>query len=115
MPLVMVSLVGVFAAAENGTPNGTDNNFDVQPQRPVFDIPQIILGTLGDGGITSQTVDLRPAGHASFLAMTFHVTRNTVTELEDINRTFRTRPNQTHLADEYINQLGDFIPIGTTH
>src|SRR5690606_39752966 len=68
-----------------------------------------------DGRVAAQAVNLCPPGHPRFLTVTFHVTGNAITEHLHINRAFRTRTDEAHLAHENVDQLRNFIPTGTPH
>ena len=77
---------------------GADKNLDVEKERPVLDVPEVILGSLRDGSVASQSIDLRPAGHAGSLPMTVHIARDRVAELVDVYRALWPRTYQAHFS-----------------
>src|SRR5690242_5948123 len=81
-----------IAIKKDATQNRADDYFNIQPDRPIFDVPQIILRPLDDGGIPAQTVDLRPTGHPSLLAMALHIARHELLKLLDKRGLLGTRP-----------------------
>jgi len=59
---------------------GVQKNSKVQPNAPVFDVPEVVLDALChkvDGfGFASQAVDLRPASQARFYVVPIGVFRD---------------------------------------
>lgn len=45
--------IGIFALAGDGLPDGADDDLDIQPQRPILHVPQIVAGALRDGGVAT--------------------------------------------------------------
>jgi hypothetical protein len=58
-----------------------DDDAQVQPQRPVLDVPQVGGRALGHRGVAAQPVDRRPGGHDRFLAVAFHIARDMLANL----------------------------------
>src|SRR5580704_16424044 len=99
------------AGPENNDLEGIDQDENIEKQAIVFDIVQIILQFLNrifDGG-SVLIAYLRPTGYPRLDAMPDVIKRNLLTELLDEKRPFRTRPDETHLAFENIEDLREFI------
>src|SRR5512136_755269 len=88
-----------------------DQNLDIEEERPILDIPQIVLGALADRGVATQAIDLCPAGHPRLLFVALHIAWNRTLELLDIDRALWPRSDQAHVADQYVNQLRQFIKV----
>src|SRR5256885_10407411 len=73
-------------------------DLEVEKQRPVLDVIEIVADALLDRGVAAQTVYLRPAGHAGPNLVPKHVLRNVLAELLDEDRPLRTRPDEAHLT-----------------
>src|SRR5437660_7885777 len=67
-----------------------EDNLNIEPHRPVLDVPQVILCTFLNRRVATQTINLCPAGHSGLLAVAFHVTRNVLAELGDEVRLLRS-------------------------
>ena len=84
-------------------------DFDIQTKAPVFDIPDIVFDPLFDACIPTISVDLRPPGHAWADLMLDHIERYVFGEFLYIERNFRARADQAHLALQYVEQLRQFV------
>jgi len=87
----------------------------VQPQGPVFDVVDVVADAFGEIGLASQSVDLRPAGHAGFDEMTGEVMRNVSREFFDVMRALGAGADEAHFAAENIPVLGEFIEVPAAH
>lgn len=54
-------LLDLFIVDHFAAKHGAEQNFDIQCNGPVFDVPDIITDTLRNISVTAQAVDLRPA------------------------------------------------------
>ena len=54
------NLIGVLV--NQATKNRHDDDLDIQPQRPVFDVIQVMLDTGMQAGVAAPAMHLRPAG-----------------------------------------------------
>src|SRR5262245_15919538 len=88
------------------------HDLEVELHRPVFDVIQVVLDALLDGGVAPPAVDLRPAGDAGLDLVTQHVLRDLVLELRDEKRTLGPRSDNRHVALEHVPELGQFVDVG---
>src|SRR4029450_4190992 len=103
--------IGVFM--EKTAPDCHPKNFDVQEQRPVLDIIQVMLKAWLQRRIPAPPVHLGPSSHASFDAMPQHVARNALTKFLNQGRPFRTRSHQAHVALTHVPELWQFVQACT--
>ena len=78
--------------------DGHEDDFDVQPQGPVFDIVQIMLNTLLKISITTPAVDLSPSGNACFNLVFLHIAWDLILELVNKYWALRTGAYDRHVA-----------------
>src|SRR5512140_2755885 len=78
-------------------PDGEPDDLQVERQRPVLDVVDIVLDPLLDRGVAAPAVDLGPAGEAALDLVAQHVARDLFTELVDEDRPLRPRADETHL------------------
>ena len=65
---------------------GQPHDLEVEPQRPVLDVVEVVLDALLDRGVAAPAVDLRPAGEAGLHLVAQHVLRDPLLELLDEER-----------------------------
>src|SRR5262245_12855962 len=53
-----------------------DEDLDVEQERPVLDVVEVVLDALLDRRVAAPAVDLRPAGDAALHAVAQHVLRD---------------------------------------
>src|SRR5688572_13367310 len=82
------------------------NDLQVEEQRPVLDIVEIVAGTLLDRGVAAQAVHLRPAGDTGLLDVATHVSGDALRKLLHEMRPLWPRPNYAHLTEQPIEELG---------
>ena len=84
-------------------------NFQIQPDRPVFNIPQIVFHALLDGRIAAQTIYLRPACDAGAHLLAQQIQRNLLLEMAHMEGNLRSWADEAHIAPEHIEKLWQFI------
>src|SRR5258707_6243829 len=84
-------LVSISVAREKAKRKRTGQDLQVQQQRPVLDVVEIVLNSLSNVGATTQAVDLRPSGHSRFDHVAELIARDPAPELSDEDRPFRAR------------------------
>src|SRR5262249_22586455 len=85
------------------------DDLEVEAQRPVLDVVEVVLDAAIERRVPAESVDLRPAGHAGLHVMTQHVARDLRAELIDVLRTFGPWADETHVADEHVPQLRQLV------
>src|SRR5262249_15816464 len=80
-------------------------DLEVEPQRPVLDVVEVVLDALVDGGVAGRAVHLRPAGDARLHAVAEHVLRDLVLELAHEGRPLGARADDRHVAGEDVPEL----------
>src|SRR5262249_36515099 len=93
----------------------SEHRLEIEEQIPVLDIIQIITDSLGQIGVATKAVYLRPAGNARLNRMTSVVMWDLVFKVPDQLRTFRARSHQTHFAFEHIPELRDLVDVPLPH
>ena len=102
--------VGVAPADE-----GQEEDLDVEPDGPVFNIVEVVLRTGGEVGVAAEAVDLGPAGHAGFDDVARLVVRDRVREVGDVVRAFGARADEAHVAAEDVPVLREFVEVPAAH
>ena len=69
------------------------HDLQVEPDRPVLDVVQVVLDPLFDRRVAAPAVDLRPAGDSGLYLVAQHVLRDLVLELLDKQRPLGPRPH----------------------
>src|SRR5258706_15474116 len=90
----------VRVAALQDVPKRQPENAQVEPERPVVDVEQVVFYTARNVGVAAQVVDLRPAGNAALDQMLLHVAGNALPELLDKLRPLGPRADERHLAPQ---------------
>src|SRR5664279_5578281 len=85
-------------AAGQDVPKGPAEDAQVEHQRPVVDVVEVIFYTAGEVAVAAQVVDLGPAGDAGLDQVFLHVARDLAPELLDEFRTLGTGSDQRHVA-----------------
>jgi hypothetical protein len=94
--------VGVLAVEE-----GLDEDLEIEGERPVFEVVEIVLDAVLDGGVAAEAVDLGPAGHAGAGDVAGHVVADVVLELLDEVGAFGAGADEGHVAlDETFQNWG---------
>ena len=95
----------VRVASPQDAQGGQGDDFQVKRQRPVVDVPQVVVNALFEVGVAAPAVYLCPAGYARFDHVFLHVTGDLAFELFDILRAFRARADYGHFAFEDVPEL----------
>src|SRR5438067_422508 len=90
-------------------PQGQREYAQVEPDRPVLDVIQVVLYSLTEVAVASQVVDLRPAGDAGLHEMFLHVPGKAIAKLGDKIRSLGPRAHQRHVAVEHVEELRQFV------
>src|SRR3954463_8602940 len=78
-------LVGMLV--EETLHDGQPDDLEIEPDRPVLDVVEVVLDALVERRVAAPAVHLRPAGHAGLHLVPQHVLRDAVLELLDEVRT----------------------------
>ena len=71
-----------------------EDDLDIQPQGPVFDVIKIMLDAGMQAGVSTPAMYLRPAGKTGFDQVFFHVMRHFFLVLFYKHRAFWPGPDQ---------------------
>src|SRR3970282_2268865 len=104
--LVMEGSVRVLV--EDRAPRAPQD-LDVEAERPVLDVIEVVLDALLDGRVAAPAVHLRPSGHAALHLVAQHVPGDALLELLDEARPLRARPYQGHVALEHVQELRQLV------
>src|SRR5690606_28098265 len=85
------------------------DDLEIQPERPVLDVVEVVLDALLEVGIAAPAVHLGPAGDPGLHHVLLHVLRHLLLELRDEHRPLRARPDDRHLALEHVDELRQLI------
>ena len=106
VPPTTIPLVGRLL--EDGDERSQEDA-NVEEDRPILDVIEVVLCALVDGHVTAQAVDLRPAGHSRFLTMALHVPWDFGTELPHVLRLLRARANKAHVAHKHVDKVRQLV------
>src|SRR5687767_5640160 len=81
----------VRVLVEEPLDHGQPHDLEVQHQRPVLDVVQVVLDALLDGRVAAPAVDLGPAGQAGADLVAQHVLGDALLELVDEERSLGAR------------------------
>src|SRR5689334_12256426 len=93
-----MGLVGVLV--EEALHERQPHDLQVEGDRPVLDVIEVVLDPLLDRGVAAPAVDLGPAGEAGLHLVAEHVLRHPLLELLDEERPLGARPDERHVAAE---------------
>src|SRR4051794_26661224 len=99
----MLRLAGVAAAKD--VDYGERDDAQVEPQRPVFNVVEIIPDSLLQVRVAPQIIDLRPSGDARLDKVLLHVAGDLLAESADEFGPLRSWPHDRHLSPENIDEL----------
>ena len=83
----------------------------IEPDGPVFDIVNIVLGAGGQIAVAAKAVDLRPAGHAGLHDVAREVVGNILRELIHVKGPLGPRAHEAHVAAEHVPVLRQFVEV----
>src|SRR3954447_10332312 len=92
---------------------GQPHDFQVERDRPVLDVVQVVLDPLLERRVAAPAVDLRPAGDPRLHLVPQHVLRDPVLELLEEIRTLGPWPDDRHVAAEHVPELRQLVDVET--
>ena len=87
------------------------HDLEVETERPVLDVVEVVLDALLDRRVAAPAVDLGPAGDPRLHLVPQHVLRVAVLELLDEVRALGPRPDQRHVAPQHVPELGQLVDV----
>src|SRR6186713_3058153 len=105
--LGMVSEGRTVEAAHQRQPH----DLEIERDRPVLDVVEVVLDALLERGVAAPAVDLRPAGDAGLDLVAQHVLRDAVLELLDEEGALGPRPDDRHVALEHVPELRQLVEV----
>ena len=106
---LLVALTYDFVIFEFPTEDGQEQDLQVEPEAPVFDIIDIIPDPLRDRGVAPQVIHLCPAGDSRPHQVLEHIAWDLFLELFHIERDLRPRPDEAHISLQNVPELGKLI------
>ena len=91
---------------------GSKQDLQIETQRPMLDVIEIVVNAIMDRRVSSEPVNLRPARDARLHHVAEVVTRNLLLEFFDEDRALRPWSNQTHVTSQHIDKLRKLIERG---
>src|SRR5262245_4736187 len=99
------------SAGEEDHLDGLDDDEEVQKQRAVLDVVQVVLELLA--GLLERCAivvpHLRPPGDPGSDDVPEHVERDSLLKLADEDRAFRARPDQAHVTAQDVDELRELV------
>ena len=102
-----VRLVGI--GVEEAAPECHEHDLDIQADRPIANVVEIVIDPLVDRGAAAPSVDLCPTREAGFHLVAQHVARDVVAKLFDEDRSFGPWTHEAHVSKKYIPELRQFV------
>src|ERR1700694_2088535 len=99
----------ISIAAAKDVPDGQGEDTQIEPQRPVVDVVQIVLYPLAQVAAAAQIVHLRPTRDPRFHHVLLHVAWNLLPELGDELGTLGPWTDQRHIAMEDVEELRKLV------
>src|SRR3954465_2538999 len=96
-------LIGVFVTQP--VYERHEEDLQVEHQRPVFDVVEVVLDADADGRIAAPAVDLRPSRDTGADFVAEDVVRELGAELFDELRALRARTDHAHVAEDHVEKL----------
>src|SRR5215213_1529724 len=84
-------------------------DLEIQPEREVLDVVVVPLGSIGDRGLTAQTVHLRPPRDAGLDAVALVVAIYAALELRHELGALGTWPAEAHLRLDDVDELRQLV------
>ena len=95
---------------------GLEDNLDIEPERPVLDIPNVFLYAFLHLpqflGLTTATIHLGIAGDAGTTEMAHHVLVDDVAVLFGVGKHMRTGTDDAHVAFQHVEELRELVDVG---
>src|SRR5208282_565063 len=103
------ALVGALAGEDSYYGHGDD--LQIEGQAPVAKVVEIVFDALGDGSVAAPAVDLSPPGNAGLEHVAGVVAVDFFEEALDEIGPLGARADDTHVAFEDVEELGQFIEV----
>src|SRR5258706_8253567 len=87
-------------------------DLDVEADRPVLDVVEVVFDALGQARVPAPAVNLRPARDAAPHAVAEHVLRELLLEGAYELRPLGTRADERHVAHEDVHELRQLVDRG---
>src|SRR5689334_15946058 len=107
--MVIDNLLISFVLTSEQICGGFDDDLDIEPQRPILDIIEIVAGAFLDAGIAAHPIGLCPAGNTSLLLMTVDIARDALTKTLDPHWLLGARADDAHLTAQNIDELRQLV------
>src|SRR5439155_17194983 len=88
---------------------GQQDDLDVEPERPVPDVVEVVLDATVERRVAAQSVHLRPAGDPGLDVVAQHVAGHRGAKLVHVDWALRPRTHQAHLAEEHVPELRQLV------
>ena len=99
--------------------NGLENDPQIKGKAPVVNVPQVefhsVLDILHFLDLPTISIHLTPASYPWFHLMTQHIAGHQFCELISMLQHVWSRPNNTHVPKQNIDELRCFIQAGLSH
>src|ERR1022692_753349 len=99
----------VSIAAAEDVPHSQREDAQIEPQRPVVDVVQVILYPLAQVAAAAQVVDLSPTRDPRLHHVLLHVAWNFLPELRDELRSLWSWTDQRHVAVKDVEKLWKLV------
>src|SRR6266404_1795979 len=99
----------ISIAAAKDVPDSQGEDAQIEPQRPVVDVVQIVLYPLAQVAAAAQIVHLRPTRDPRFHHVLLHVAWNLLAELGDELGTLGPWTDQRHVTVKDIEKLRKLV------
>src|SRR5262245_7630034 len=110
-PVTRTLGISVRVLLAEAAENREDEDLDVEQKRPVLDVVEVVLDALLDRGVAAPAVDLRPARHPALHSVAEHVLGDALLELLHEGGPLRPRPDEAHVAQQYVDELGELVEV----
>ena len=100
-----ISLILIGVPAHKATPQGHENDSEVEGEAPVLQVVKVVPNAPLDGCVTAKAVHLGPAGDSNVQMVPRLVGGDFSSELPDEMGSLRPRPNDAHLSLQDIEEL----------
>src|SRR5215203_5721909 len=110
-PAAPVMTIRLESMPVESSDDGQPHDLDVEADRPVFDVVEIVLDALFERRVAAPAVHLRPPGDPRFDLVAEHVLRDAVLELLDEIGPLRPWTDQRHVAAKHVPELRELVEI----
>src|SRR2546423_5286323 len=100
---------------EEDAADGQKDDLDVEGERPVLDVIDVVDGSVANRCASSEIVDLCPAGYPRPHLVTLEIPGNLGAEALHEEGPFRSRPDQAHVPADDIDELRQLVETEPPH